>query len=65
VNIGDLSQVLDLGLNGVLLIVLWQGLLRFDRLLAVVIQLALLSHSDPVTRENARDQLSRIANGQR
>lgn len=60
-----LSQIADLGLNAVLLLVLWQGLIRFDKLLGVVIQLALLNHSDEATSRGARDALTRIANGQR
>lgn len=59
-----IAEIADLGLTGILLLVLWQGLVRFDKLLSVVIHLALLNHSDAVTREGAREALSKMAERQ-
>ena len=61
-TITALSQLADLGLTAVLLVILWQGLLRFDRLLAVIIHLALLNHSDEKTRELAAQEIAKIVN---
>lgn len=49
--------VTDLGNTGVLLLVLWQGLKRFDLLLQLVITLASRASMTPTEIEDLRQQV--------
>lgn len=59
-----LKLVSDLGTDGVLLLILWQGLKRFDKLLDLVITLAARGNMTPNEVEEIRAQVFG-KNGQR
>ena len=55
-TVADAIKIIsDLGTSGLLLLVLWQGLKRFDRLLDLVIKLAAAAKLDPAEIESLRN----------
>lgn len=52
-----IKLVTDLGTTGVLLLILWQGLKRFDKLLDLVITLAARGQLSPDDIEHIREQV--------
>lgn len=56
-EINLLAVVADAGVSVVLLVVLWQGLKRFDQLLTVVINLAMLNSDKDDLRQQAERNL--------
>lgn len=58
-NLQVVAAIADVGTTGILLAIMWQGLKRFDALLNVVINLAMLNSSNDVLRAQAEEQLRR------
>jgi hypothetical protein len=62
-NLQIVTALADIGTTGILLVIMWQGLKRFDALLNVVINLALLNSDKPELREQAARKLHDATNG--
>lgn len=62
-NVQVFAALADAGMSAVLLVVLWQGLKRFDALLNVVINLALLNSDREEIRQQAVNALHDTING--
>jgi hypothetical protein len=62
-NLEIVAAIADIGTTGILLVIMWQGLKRFDALLNVVINLALLNSDREDLRQQAEKQLHDTING--